>query len=365
MTKLHSANIANDVEPTDQRNRPFTAADVTLAVMNFNGADKLPALFDSIQALAEAPGALMIVDDGSTDGGAQMIRKQHAGVQVVDMGRNTTILNKVRNRAFQEAPTRLVFIVDNDVVFQRDTLEQLLRVMNEHPRAAACMTRAVYWHDPERIYQDGQTLHYVGASPGTNRGRSVHEVGDAPRRSIGWGVQLIDKEAAARVGFFNDKYLLGWGDDGELNHKLHLKGYECYHVPRAVVFHKRDTSSKRYQSAVQNRMRFILEMYQMRTIVLAAPAFALYELSLISFLGMKGAWRDYLRGWRSFLGDLPDILRNRRRIQSFRTVPDRDVMGAGDIFVYSDEIDSRVLVLGYRFLNAVLNGYWRLIRRLI
>jgi hypothetical protein len=112
--------------------------------------------------------------------------------------------------------------------------------MNERPRAAACMTRTVYWHDQDRIYQDGQTLHYVGASPGTNRERLVREVDTEPRLSIGWGVQLIDREAAREVGFFNPAYPMGWGDDGELNHKLHLYGYECYHVPKSVVLHKRD-----------------------------------------------------------------------------------------------------------------------------
>jgi len=354
-----------EAESVARKGKPFTAADVTLAVMNYNGADKLPALFESITSLDRSPGAVMIVDDGSTDGGAEAIRQRYPDVQIVSMGRNTKVLNRVRNRAFDEAATRLVFVVDNDVVLQSDTLEQLLKVMNEHPAAAACMTRAVYWHDPDQIYQDGQTLHYVGASPGTNRGRSVREVDAEPRLSIGWGVQLIDKDAAREVGFFNENYLLGWGDDGELNHKLHLRGYECYHVPRSVVFHKRDTSSKRYQSAVQNRLRFILEMYQLRTMLLSLPAFLLYELSLVSFLGMKGAWRDYLRGWRRFLGDLPGILRSRRTIQSFRVVPDRKLMGAGDIFVYSDEIDKPMLVLGYRFLNAVLNGYWRLIHGLI
>lgn len=352
-------------ETVDEGRKPLTARDVTVAVMNYNGADKLPALFESIRSLTETPAAVMIVDDGSTDGAAEAIHEEFPEVALLHMGRNTGILNRLRNRAFEEADTRLVFIIDNDVVLRPDTLQELLHVMNEYPKAGACMTRAVYWHDPDIIYQDGQTLHYVGASPGTHRGQSVREVDDKPRLSIGWGVQLIDKEAARAVGFFNDKYLLGWGDDGELNHKLHLYGYKCYQVPKSIVLHKRDESSKRYQAAVQNRLRFILEMYQLRTILLSLPALLLYELSLLGFLGMKGALGDYFRGWKVFLSELPDVLRNRRRIQGFRRVPDRALLGAGDIFIYSDELGSRILALGYRCLNGVLNGYWRLIQRLI
>ncbi len=345
--------------------RPYTAEDVTLAVMNYNGAERLPELFRSIFELDHAPGELLLVDDGSTDGGADALEREHPQVRVVRMGRNTTILNMVRNRAFRESAKPLVFIVDNDVIMTPACLDELLHVMNTEPRCAACMNRAVYADDPDIIYQDGQVLHYVGASPGTNRGKRVAEADVEPRVSIGWGVQLIEKHAAEQVGFFNEEYLLGWGDDGEINHKLNLFGYRCYHVPRSVVLHKRFESSKRYLAAVRNRLRFIFEMYYWRTIILALPAFAVYEVSVFAFLAMKGGLRDYFRGWAYFVTHLPDILRVRRRIQSTRRLKDSEVMGAGDIFVYSDYVDSPILAVGYRAMNAFLNAYWVLIRRFV
>lgn len=343
----------------------YTAADVALAVMNYNGAERLPDLLDSIWALDQAPGEVLLVDDGSTDGSADAVAREHPRIRVVRMGRNTKVLNKVRNRAFQESRKPLVFIVDNDVVLTPSCLDELLEVMNGRPRCGACMTRAVYADRPDVIYQDGQILHYVGASPGPNRGKSVSEADTDPRISIGWGVQLIDRQAAEQVGFFNEEYLLGWGDDGEINHKLNLAGFYCYHVPKSVVLHKRFESSKRYYAAVRNRLRFIFEMYYWRTIVLALPAFAVYEASLAAFLLLKGGGRDYLRGWGYFFTHLADILRVRRAIQGKRRLKDSEVMGAGDIFVYSDYVDMRVLALGYKAMNAFLNFYWTLIRRFV
>ncbi|MDH3637208.1 MAG: glycosyltransferase, partial [Gammaproteobacteria bacterium] len=343
--------------------RDYTAEDVTLAVMNYNGADRLPDLLRSISDLNHEPGEVMLVDDGSTDGGADAAEREHPNLKVVRMGRNTTILNKVRNRAFQESSKPLVFIVDNDVVLTPACLDELLLVINTWPKCAACMTRATYADRPDLIYQDGQVLHYVGASPGTNREKRVSEADTEPRVSIGWGVQLIDKRAAEQVGFFNEEYLLGWGDDGEINHKLNLFGFRCYHVPRSVVLHKRFESSKRYYAAVRNRLRFIFEMYYWRTIVLALPALAVYEVSLFAFLALKGGIRDYFRGWAYFFTHLPDILRVRRQIQSTRQLKDSEVMGAGDIFVYSDYVDIRILAVGYKAMNVFLNLYWALIRR--
>jgi len=338
---------------------------VTLAVMNYNGAERLPDLFRSIRELNHGPGELMLVDDGSTDGSADAVEREHPDVKVVRMGLNTKVLNKVRNRAFQESTKPLVFIVDNDVILTPACLDELLAVMNSRAFCAACMTRAVYADRPDVIYQDGQILHYVAASPGTNRGKSVSEADTEPRVSIGWGVQLIEKRAAEQVGFFNEEYLLGWGDDGEINHKLNLCGFHCYHVPKSVVLHKRFESSKRYYAAVRNRLRFIFEMYYWRTILLAMPAFAVYEISVFAFLLLKGGSRDYFRGWAYFFTHFADILRIRRTIQSRRRLQDREVMGAGDIFVYSDYVDMRVLALGYKAMNAFLNFYWILIRRFV
>ena len=347
-------------------NRHFSAADVSLAVMNYNGEDKLGGLFESIAKLEQPVGEVLLVDDGSTDSSIDLVSQQWPETRVIALGTNSGgVLNKVRNRAFAEASKPLVFIVDNDVELYPDCVSELVNVFNEYPDAAACLTRAVHWDDRKSIYQDGQILHYVGASPNTNRDARVDEVDDQPRVSIGWGVQMIDKTRAAEVDFFNEAYILGWGDDGEINHKLNLFGYRCYQVPKAVVVHKRFESSKRYLAAVQNRLRFIAEMYRLRTILLALPALLAYEASLIAFLIMKGGMGDYVTGWKHFFTHFSDIRAERQKIQAYRKLPDNQVMDSGDIFVYSDYVNNKILMTGYKALNVFLNLYWKLIRPVV
>ena len=43
---------------------------------------------------------------------------------------------------------------------------------------------------------------------------------------------------------------------------MNLLKHFCYHIPAAVVFHKRVTGAKRYLASVRNRWRFMLEFYQ-------------------------------------------------------------------------------------------------------
>jgi GT2 family glycosyltransferase len=344
----------------------YSAADVTIAVLNYNGRDKIPDLFASIRKLEEPPGEVIMVDDGSTDGSPEWLAEAHPEVRLIRFSKNSGgMLNVVRNRALHEAQKPLVFIVDNDVVLLPDCLQEALYGINTLPNAVVCMTRAVYENSPETIYQDGQILHYIGASPNINRELSTQDVDNEPRLSIGWGVQLINKELCAPLGWFNEEYPMGWGDDGEFNQKLNMAGLNCFHVPKSVVMHKRHDASKRYRGTVSNRWRFILEMYSLKTLILIGPALFFYEIPLFLFLVMKKRPADYFSGMAHMVCRLPDVLRTRKIIQSHRRIADRELMGCGDIFVYTDDMDSKLLRIGYNFLNTVLFLYWKAVNKML
>lgn len=347
----------------------LVASNVTIAVSNYNGRQVLPDCLDSIRRLASPPAEILLVDDGSTDGSPAWVREHYPEVRVIELGANTKRLNKVRNRALREAERDLVLLVDNDVVLSPDCLDELLAAMAAMPNAAVCMPRTLYLHDPSLIFQDGQVLHYVGATCAINRNRPLAEAlakGDTePRLNIGWGVQLIDRRKAMEVGLFNENYVMGWGDDGEFNHRMNLAGHFCYHVPAAIVYHKRVSGARRYYGSVRNRWRFLLECYQLRTLLLCAPALLVYEVAQAGFLAMKGALRDYLRAGAYIVRNLPGILRERRRVQRLRRVRDAELMGSGNVFVYPEYLDSPVLAVGLRVLNTMLDLHWRLVRRFI
>ena len=305
-----------------------------------------------------------MLDDGLTDGSVAYLREQFPSV-AIEMGVNSGgVLNKLRNRALAEARTEFVFLVDNDVTLAPDCLDQLLGGLRRF-RTRRVVRRTVYERDPSMIYQDGQVLHYVGTSLAKNRNFPLADADNTPRLTIGWGVQLIDKAQAATVGNFNEGYIIGWGDDAEFNHKMNLLKHFCYHIPAAVVFHKRVTAAKRYLASVRNRWRFMLEFYQARTLVLCVPALAVYELSLILFLLKKREFRQYRAGMRFIWANRRDIRRVRRDIQRRRLMRDRDLMTSGTIFIAAEYMDSKLLVLGFRTMNAFLNGYWALVRGLL
>lgn len=343
----------------------FGASKVTVAVLNYNGLTTLPACLTSISELNSPPGEVIMVDDGSTDGSLEWVREHYPKVRLIPTEFNTKLLNRLRNQALKEARLELVLLVDNDVILKADCLDKLLWGLNHLPQAAVCMPRALYEHEPTLIYQDGQILHYVGATRALNRKVLAQGTPDQPRLSIGWGVQLINKQKACEMGNFNENYVMGWGDDGEFNHKLNLAGHFCYHIPSAIVYHKRVTGARRYYGTVRNRWRFLLECYEVKTLVLCLPALAAYESSLILFLLFKGALGDYLKAIKYVISDLGSILTTRREIQAKRKLKDSQLMTSGLIFIDAEYIDKKFLQWGYGLLTQFLNGYWSLVQKLV
>ena len=338
---------------------------VTIAVTNFNGEDVILETLASAKSMSYPAIHLLVVDDGSTDRSVERIVERYPEVRVVQLPRNTGRLNLVRNAALEASETRLVFLVDNDVTFDARCLGILVEAMSSLSQAAICTPTILQSDDRRTVYSGGHRLHYLCVSTDELRGTRSHRPDDAPWPSVGGGIQLIDKQELREIGFFNQSFALGWGDDGELHHRVHLCGKSCYSVPRAVVYHPPASRRPRSYGQIHNRWLTLLQSYSLRTIVLCLPALLLYELLLLSFLAGTGELAKYAAALRTVWAGRARWRAERRRIQSLRSRHDRDLLSAGRIFVASRLLNRPWQRAALRSLNALFALYWRLIRGLV
>jgi len=339
---------------------------ITVAIPYYNGRLDIADALRSVKRSTYTPAEVVVVDDGSTDGSVALIREQFPDVRVVELGRNSGgMLNRVRNRAIQEAKTRLVFLMDHDVVLEPTCLQLLLSHMRALPDAAVITTRAMFAHDHERIYVDAQQLHFLCNTVALNRGMVSLHSSHGPQPTIGWGTELIDKEKAAIVGFFDEDFGMGWGDDGEFHHRIRLAGLGCYSVPDAVVYHKRVEGANRIAGTIRNRWYIIGEMYSLKTLCLLAPALILYEASLLAFVCLIGQHRGYLRAMRDVVRHVPRLVRKRRALQRSRMIADRELLVSGPLYIRGNLIDKPHLMFGMKLLNRVFAAYWSIVHNFI
>lgn len=335
---------------------------VTIGVINHNGADTLPATLQSLNTLNYPAYEVMVVDDGSTDGSREWVEEHHPEFQCISLGKNRGAA-AARNEIIRRAETDYVLILDNDIVIEEDTLNCLMYVMRLVPKAAVCHPELRDPGDPEVYHYNGGWNHFLCAlvprrKPEPGERRPVYEVFPG----CGGGAMLLDRQAALQVGAFDEDFFFNM-EDGDFTARLTLAGYLVLNVPGAVAYHRsrpRGTSKVFYQ--VRNRWFYILKLYSLRTMVLAAPALLAYELSQFALLLVKGAGKEYLRGTLAALISLPDLLRKRRAFQKLKVRRDRDWLRSGEMYLPSVWKRERWL-LPFKILSEVSYSiYWALIR---
>jgi len=343
---------------------------VTVVVINFNGEEIVGETLSSIKGLDYPDFDIILIDDGSTDRGVELVEREFPDVKVIRMEVNTGRPNRLRNVGIMESKSRLVFLVDNDVVFDSGCLKDLVKILGSSIDIAICTPRLLYYDQPEKINIAPSSLHYIGTSISPQRDSLVRDVVmDRPVPTIGGGIMLLDKDKVMGIGMIDEDFLMGWGEDGEVYMRMRLAGYKTLYVPEAVGYHRtKQWREDRYYRAfgqVRNRWFILLTQYRIRTLILMIPALIVYEIFLLLFMTLKGIPHLYFKGNMDVIKNLGRILEKRKAIQATRKVPDRELLTSGEMYVSPALIQNPLMKIGMRFLNGFFNGYWRVIKRWI
>jgi GT2 family glycosyltransferase len=342
-------------------------SEVTVVVQNYNGRAALTRSIEVLRTVLGTRVPVIVVDAGSDDGGPEEIERRFPDVRIVRAATHKPPLNVTRNLGLRAATTPLVFLMDNDIHVKPGSLEELLRVLRSSDSILCCTPRLLDADDPNRIYSDGNYLHFLGLSGATKRNRLVSETPLVPPHpTFGGGIMLIDKRHAETIGFFDEGFAFGWADDAEFQLRGRLRGLAALHVPSAVCVHaSKDHGTKRSYAQFHNRYRLLFIAYSLRALVLLAPPLLAFEvaLTLLSLvIGVAGErWRAVRDIWR----ERADIRARRAAVQASRRVKDSVLLNGGGVELAGPMGRVGPLRLVTRFVALLLSAYWGLVRPLL
>ena len=107
----------------------------------------------------------------------------------------------------------------------------------------------------------------------------------------------------------------------------------------------------------------LVKCYSLRTLLVAAPGLAVYELAWLLFTLRSGHLLRHLHGKLSFLKNLPTTLSLRRRVQRSRTISDRDLLISGPLTLSPQLVAKPLAARLANGLDRVLGWWWRVVRR--
>ena len=219
--------------------------DVTIAT--WNCWHLLEQCLASLERQSQPPHEILIVDQGSTDGTAETLRRRFPRMRLLSQPTNTGYC-QAQNRAIHQSQSEAVLVLNNDVVLHRDFLRQATAALAAEARLGAVGGKVLSW-DARRIDCACQML--ARSCKPEDRGYRQRDQGqfDQPGNIFGPGgaAALYRRSALENVaeqGMYFDERLGCFYEDLDLVWRLQRRGWRARYVPEAVAYHYRGATAQ-------------------------------------------------------------------------------------------------------------------------
>ena len=237
MTPPLEAAATVPAEPHDPR--------VAVVVITHQRREELLLALDRLVSLPEQP-HVVVVDNGSTDGTADAVRRQFPQVELVASPENLGAVG--RNIGVARLTTPYVAFCDDDTWWEPGSLRAAADVLDAHPRLAVVTARIV-------------------VEPSGTEDPIVAELRDSPVHGASWlpgpalgsflaGASVVRRDAFAEVGGFSERLWLG-GEEELMAGDLAATGWELCYLPQLTVHHRASQvreSHRRRRDGIRNTL---------------------------------------------------------------------------------------------------------------
>lgn len=212
----------------------MTAPKVTAVVLNWNGwADTLRCLA-SLQTLVDPAPDIVLVDNHSTDGSVEHIRRAFPALDLLETPANLGFgggCNVGMRRALAQGADYL-WLINSDATVEPHTLSRLVELAERQP-AVGAVGSVIYELDrPERIelWGGGQVNLWLGRSRPLKAPGALAFVSGAS--------MLLRARALQQVGLFDDQRFFMYWEDTDLGFRLRQHGWQLAAAPGSRVWHR-------------------------------------------------------------------------------------------------------------------------------
>ena len=213
-----------------------------IVVLNWNGAEETLACLESLAPLLVKGYKILVVDNGSTDGSPEKIRKAFPAVEQLRLPANLGYAggNNAGFRRVQELQAEFVIFLNNDTIVEPGFSAPLVETLRLQPLAGIAAPKIYYWDRPDLLW-------YAGGVVRLSTGLICH-VGlrqkDAPEfdrpgstdyaTGCCFAMRCRDFEA---VGGFDESFAM-YAEDVDLSLRVRALGKSIEYVPSSRVWHK-------------------------------------------------------------------------------------------------------------------------------
>ncbi|MBC8204384.1 MAG: glycosyltransferase family 2 protein [FCB group bacterium] len=347
----------------DRMNMMDRTSSISVVVLNYNGKDLLEECLTSLRRQTFRDFEVIIVDNASEDGSAEIAREQFPEYRL--------ILNSINegtsgyNAGIEASLSRYVLLLNNDTALDSNCLEEIIKTGRRYPEVGMFALNILIYDKPGTRDSAGIAIYRDGTSK-QNCGLTLddpHQLEPTPVLLPSGAAGVYKKEVLEIIGLF-DPIFFAYCEDTDLGLRARLAGCECLFIPTARVYHKVSSSwgalfTKKAMLVERNRFWLTVRTFPLRYL-LSTPFYTLYRYfvqikavikrvgqtsRLVNNIGIAGLCVFYLKILIISLKGLPEAWHKRRRIMASRGISSKEFgkllrdfgISAEDIFLNPNE----------------------------
>jgi hypothetical protein len=273
--------------------------DLTIIVVNWNTRELLRKCLDSIETTVRCLSyEIIVVDNASTDGSADMLQQKFPTVMRIE-NRENRGFGAANNQALRIMTGRYALLLNSDAVLTENAVSELFDCMEKHPDAAMACGQLLNFDGSRQnsiaafptlltLMTNTSLLEYL--FPRRFPSKRYSHLGVVEVDSGIGACLLVRKEAIDAVGMFDERYHFFF-EETDWAYQMRRAGWKVLHVPTAFIYHLQGQSIGRN---VCSRIAFYRSRYQFfrkwgsRSYYLAVRVVILLRLVLDWFLTFVG-----------------------------------------------------------------------------
>ncbi len=218
----------------------------SIVIVSWNTRDLLAACLESVYAAPPSePYEVWVVDNASTDGSADMVRRRFPGVRLVAHEANLGFAG-ANNLALRRCRGDYVLLLNPDTIVQPEALNRLIHFLDDTPRAggagalllnpdhtlqASCHPRPTLGRELWRLLHLDRLLplgDYEMARWDRSRPRQADVIKGA--------ALMLRRQVLDQIGLLDETYFM-YSEEVDLCYRLQQAGWQLFWVPAATVIH--------------------------------------------------------------------------------------------------------------------------------
>jgi len=271
---------------------------ISVVIPCFNARVFIRPCLDALLAQDWQGFEVIIVDNGSKDGTAELIRKGYPHFALIENRHNLGAC-KARNQGIEASCGEWVLALDCDVVLEKDFLSRAAEIIEGLPGRIGMVQPKVLLPDKKRIYSTGIRLSAL---------RRFHDIGrNAPdngrfdmRRPVFGACScaaLYRRKMLAdlreETGYFDERFFF-LVEDVDVSWRARRKGYQALYAPEARCVHSGNSSATQKKArrylCWRNRRLMIRKNEKKNMALIKKPLYVVYDLPRFLYLAANGTF---------------------------------------------------------------------------